>query len=190
MIIAILGVVNTLALSVIERTREVGLLRAIGVSRRQLRTMIRLEAIVDRGVRRAAGARHGARLRVGAHVRRSRTRGSARSSSRGGRSSLFVVAAAVVGVLAAVVPARRAARLDVLQGDHHGVGGPFRPCPPGRSPGLGWPTTGRGRRKGDMGEAAVTPGTRSTVRAQARAGSGVRPLLGRRRTGHACALRA
>ena len=45
-VIAILGVVNTLGLSVIERTREVGLLRAVGVSRRQLRTMIRLEAIV------------------------------------------------------------------------------------------------------------------------------------------------
>ena len=45
-IIAILGVVNTLGLSVIERTREVGLLRAVGVTRRQLRTMIRLEAVV------------------------------------------------------------------------------------------------------------------------------------------------
>ena len=45
-IIAILGVVNTLSLSVIERTREVGLLRAVGVSRRQLRTMIRLESVV------------------------------------------------------------------------------------------------------------------------------------------------
>src|SRR3954447_20199423 len=45
-IIAILGVVNTLGLSVIERTREVGLLRAVGVTRSQLRTMIRLEAVV------------------------------------------------------------------------------------------------------------------------------------------------
>ncbi len=45
-IIAILGVVNTLSLSVIERTREVGLLRAVGLSRRQLRTMIRLESVV------------------------------------------------------------------------------------------------------------------------------------------------
>ena len=45
-IIAILGVINTLSLSVIERTREVGLLRAVGVTRRQLRTMIRLESVV------------------------------------------------------------------------------------------------------------------------------------------------
>ena len=45
-VIAILGIVNTLALSVIERTREIGLLRAIGVSRRQLRLMIRLESVV------------------------------------------------------------------------------------------------------------------------------------------------
>ena len=44
-IIAVLGIVNTLALSVIERTREVGLLRAVGMSRRQLRTMIRLESV-------------------------------------------------------------------------------------------------------------------------------------------------
>ena len=45
-IIAILGVINTLSLSVIERTREIGLLRAVGVTRRQLRTMIRLESVV------------------------------------------------------------------------------------------------------------------------------------------------
>ena len=46
LVIAVLGIVNTLALSIIERTREVGLLRAVGVSRRQLRTMIRLESVV------------------------------------------------------------------------------------------------------------------------------------------------
>ena len=45
-IVAILGVVNTLALSVVERTREIGLMRAIGLSRRQLRRMIRLESVV------------------------------------------------------------------------------------------------------------------------------------------------
>ena len=46
LVIAVLGIVNTLALSVIERTREVGLLRAIGLSRRQLRVMITLESVV------------------------------------------------------------------------------------------------------------------------------------------------
>src|SRR5207247_1515207 len=46
LVIAVLGIVNTLALSVIERTHEVGLLRAIGLSRRQLRRMVRLEAVV------------------------------------------------------------------------------------------------------------------------------------------------
>ena len=45
-IVAVLGVVNTLALSVVERTREIGLMRAIGLSRRQLRRMIRLESVV------------------------------------------------------------------------------------------------------------------------------------------------
>ena len=44
-VIAVLGIVNTLALSVIERTREIGLLRAVGLSRRQLRTMLRLESV-------------------------------------------------------------------------------------------------------------------------------------------------
>ena len=57
-IIAILGVVNTLSLSVIERTREVGLLRAVGLSRRQLRTMIRLESVVVAVF--GGAARHGA----------------------------------------------------------------------------------------------------------------------------------
>lgn len=46
MVIAVLGIVSTLALSVIERTREVGLLRAVGLSRKQLRTMVRLESII------------------------------------------------------------------------------------------------------------------------------------------------
>ncbi|MBC7559540.1 MAG: FtsX-like permease family protein [Dermatophilaceae bacterium] len=45
-VIAVLGIVSTLALSVFERTREVGLLRAVGLSRKQLRTMVRLESII------------------------------------------------------------------------------------------------------------------------------------------------
>ena len=55
--IAVLGIVNTLALSVIERTREVGLLRAIGMSRRQLRRMITLESVVIAVLGAAAGGR-------------------------------------------------------------------------------------------------------------------------------------
>ena len=112
-IIAILGVVNTLSLSVIERTREVGLLRAVGLSRRQLRTMIRLESVVV--------AVFGALLGMVMGVVFGSTLVIALEDQ--GLTELaipwtwligFLVAAAVVGVLAAVFPARRAARLDVL----------------------------------------------------------------------------
>jgi putative ABC transport system permease protein len=113
-LIAILGVVNTLALSVIERTREVGLLRAIGLSRRQLRRMIRLEAIVS--------AVFGALLGLGMGLAFGLTLMSALEDE--GLTEVvvpwptlaaFVVAAALVGVLAALFPARRAAKLDVLR---------------------------------------------------------------------------
>jgi putative ABC transport system permease protein len=113
-LIAILGVVNTLALSVIERTQEVGLLRAIGVSRRQLRTMIRLESVVI--------AVFGALLGMGMGLVFGITLMKALADD--GLTEIvvpwptlvvFVLAAAVVGVLAAVFPARRAARLDVLR---------------------------------------------------------------------------
>jgi putative ABC transport system permease protein len=113
-IIAILGVINTLSLSVIERTREVGLLRAVGLSRRQLRTMIRLESVVV--------AVFGAVLGVLMGVIFGSTLVLALEDQ--GLTDLaipwlwlagFLVAAAFVGVLAAVFPARRAARLDVLR---------------------------------------------------------------------------
>jgi putative ABC transport system permease protein len=112
--IAVLGVVNTLALSVIERTREVGLLRAIGVSRSQLRTMIRLEAIVIA----VFGALLGLVMGLAFGVTLMRTledEGLTAIVVPWPTLILFVLAAAVVGVLAAVFPARRAAKLDVLR---------------------------------------------------------------------------
>ncbi len=113
-VIAILGVVNTLALSVIERTREVGLLRAIGVSRSQLRTMIRLEAIVITVFGALLGLVMGLAFGL-ALMNAIQDEGLSEIVVPWGRMLLFVLAAAVVGVLAAVVPARRAARLDVLR---------------------------------------------------------------------------
>ncbi|HEX5521829.1 MAG TPA: FtsX-like permease family protein, partial [Pedococcus sp.] len=107
-------IVNTLALSVIERTREIGLLRAVGLSRRQLRTMLRLESVVI--------ALLGASLGVGLGVvfgvalqRAMASEGIDVLSIPVDQLALFVGLAAVVGVLAAVWPGRRAARLDVLQ---------------------------------------------------------------------------
>ena len=113
-IIAILGIVNTLALSVIERTREIGLLRAVGLSRRQLRRMVRLESVTIAVV----GALLGVALGIGFGVvlqRSQESQGIAQLAIPWGRLGLFVVLAAVVGVLAAWFPARRAARLDVLK---------------------------------------------------------------------------
>ena len=113
LLIAVLGIVNTLALSVIERTREVGLLRAIGVSRRQLRLMITLESVVIA----VLGAVLGVLLGIGfglVLLRALRDEGLDVISVPLGQIGLFLVVAAVVGVLAAIFPARRAARLDVL----------------------------------------------------------------------------
>jgi putative ABC transport system permease protein len=114
LVIAVLGIVNTLALSVIERTREVGLLRAIGVSRRQLRQMIRLEAIVIAVLGALLGVVMGVVFGV-AVMQPLASEGLDVVVVPGLQLVLYVVGAALVGVLAAVLPARRAARLDVLQ---------------------------------------------------------------------------
>jgi putative ABC transport system permease protein len=113
-VIAVLGIVNTLALSVIERTREVGLLRAVGLSRRQLRTMVRLESIIIALLGAVLGV--GLGLVFGVALQQSQAdSGVEVLSVPFVQLSVFVALAALVGVLAAVWPARRAARLDVLR---------------------------------------------------------------------------
>jgi putative ABC transport system permease protein len=113
-VIAVLGIVNTLALSVIERTREVGLLRAVGVSRRQLRQMVRLEAIAIAVLGAVLGIVMG--ICFGVVLQQAiKDQGVTDLAIPAGRLVGFVVVAAVVGVLAAVFPARRAAKLNVLQ---------------------------------------------------------------------------
>jgi putative ABC transport system permease protein len=113
-VIAILGVVNTLGLSVIERTREIGLLRAIGMSRRQLRTMIRLESVVIAVFGALLGVALGIAFGVGL-IKALHDQGLTELSIPWFRLAIFVVAAGAVGVVAAALPARRAARLDVLK---------------------------------------------------------------------------
>jgi putative ABC transport system permease protein len=113
-IIAVLGIINTLALSVIERTREIGLLRAVGVSRSQLRRMVRLESVIVAVLGAVLGVLMGIAFGV-ALQRAIADQGVDVLSIPGGRLVLFVLVAALVGVLAAVLPARRAARLDVLR---------------------------------------------------------------------------
>ena len=114
LVIAVLGIVNTLALSVIERTREVGLLRAIGLSRGQLRLMITLESVVIAVLGAVLGVVLGLGFGV-ALMYAVRDQGLEVISVPVGQLVVFLVLSVVIGVLAAVFPARRAARLDVLR---------------------------------------------------------------------------
>ncbi|GAB2887373.1 ABC transporter permease [Nocardioides pacificus] len=113
LLIAVLGIVNTLALSIIERTHEIGLLRAIGLSRRQLRRMVTLESVVIATL----GATLGVLLGIGFGVALTsslRSEGLEVIAVPSGQLLIFLGVAVVVGVLAAVLPARRAAKLNVL----------------------------------------------------------------------------
>ena len=113
-VIAVLGIVNTLALSVVERTREVGLLRAVGMSRRQLRLMVRLEAVVVAVLGGSLGVVLG--LVFGVALQRAvADQGVDVLAVPWAQLAGFVALSVVAGVLAAVLPARRAARLDVLR---------------------------------------------------------------------------
>ena len=114
LVIAVLGIVNTLALSVIERTREVGLLRAIGLSRGQLRIMITLESVVIAVLGAVLGIVLGVCFGI-AMMYAVRDEGLEVISLPWGQLGVFLAASVVVGVLAAVFPARRAGRLDVLR---------------------------------------------------------------------------
>jgi len=113
-LIAVLGIVNTLAMSVVERTREIGLLRAVGMSRRQLRRMVRLESVVISVYGALLGVVLGLVFGVSL-VGTLASTGIKEMAIPGGNVVVFVVVAGLVGVLAAIWPARRAARLDVLQ---------------------------------------------------------------------------
>ncbi|MGL5825896.1 MAG: ABC transporter permease [Nocardioides sp.] len=114
LVIASLGIVNTLALSMIERTREVGLLRAIGLSRRQLRRMITLESVVISVLGALLGVACGMVFGV-ALMYALRDEGLRVIEIPGGQLGLFLALSILIGVVAALLPARRAARLDVLQ---------------------------------------------------------------------------
>ncbi|MFG2352820.1 ABC transporter permease [Streptomyces sp. NPDC048521] len=117
-VIAVLGVVNTLALSVVERTREIGLLRAIGLGRRQLRRMIRLESVVIAVFGAVLGLALG--LVWGVCMQRVLAlRGLTALSIPWGTIVAVVIGSAVVGVVAALLPALRASRMNVLAAIAH-----------------------------------------------------------------------
>jgi putative ABC transport system permease protein len=110
-VVSLFGIVNTLVLTVFERTRELGMLRAVGMTRRQLRRMIRHESIVT--------ALIGASLAIPLGIVLALMVGEAIKypafTIPWGTLVVFVIAAVIAGVLAAIFPARRAARLNVLQ---------------------------------------------------------------------------
>jgi putative ABC transport system permease protein len=113
-VVAILGIVNTLVLSVVERTREIGLLRAVGGTRRQVRSVVRRESVLMS----LLGAVTGVALGTAAGVALSRAledEGISVVTVPGTTLLLYLVIATGVGVLAAIGPARRAAKVDVLQ---------------------------------------------------------------------------
>jgi putative ABC transport system permease protein len=116
-IISVFGIVNTLVLSVYERTREIGMLRAIGASRRQLRRMVRYESVITSAIGGVLGVAVGTAF---AYVVTTRY-------AQDGfvfdvpylQLVVFLVVSVMVGVAAAVLPARRAARTDILEAIHH-----------------------------------------------------------------------
>jgi putative ABC transport system permease protein len=112
-LVSLFGIINTLVLSVYERTREIGMLRAIGTTRRQVRWIIRWESVITAVIGAILGLLLGILLAVMI---------TAGLQSQGieyalpiGQLLIWVVFAIVFGIVAAAFPARRAARLDVLQ---------------------------------------------------------------------------
>lgn len=112
-VIAVFGIVNTLGLSVFERTREIGLLRAIGMSRSKLRRMITLESVTISVLGAVLGMALG--LGIGVLLRQTLAENLTSLGLPLTQLVVFLVVAVVVGVLAAVFPALRAARMNVLE---------------------------------------------------------------------------
>jgi putative ABC transport system permease protein len=111
-VIAVLGVANTMAMSVGERTREIGMLRAVGASRREVRRMVRLESVVTTTLGALSGLLLGTVWGIALH--RAAGEGQPILSVPWFTLGELAAAAVAAGVLAALTPAARAARLDIL----------------------------------------------------------------------------
>jgi putative ABC transport system permease protein len=116
-IVSLFGMVNTLVLSVFERTRELGMLRAIGMTRRQARRMIRQESVITALIGAALGLPLGVFL--AALMTEALSEYGVVLSIPLGMLGAFTVVAILAGVGAAILPARRASRLNVLNALHY-----------------------------------------------------------------------
>jgi putative ABC transport system permease protein len=112
-IISLFGMVNTLALAVFERTRELGMLRAVGMTRRQVRRMVRHESVITALIGTALGLPLG--IFIALLVTQALGQYDLQFAIPGGSLIVFVIVAVIAGLLAAILPARRAARLRVLE---------------------------------------------------------------------------
>jgi putative ABC transport system permease protein len=112
-IVSLFGMLNTLVLSVFERTRELGMLRAVGMTRRQARRMVRHESVITALIGAALGLPLG--IMLAAAVTHALGKYGVTFSVPVASLVVFAVAAIIAGVLAAIAPARRAARLNVLE---------------------------------------------------------------------------
>jgi putative ABC transport system permease protein len=113
-LIAVIGIINTLGLSIYERIRELGLLRAVGMSRRQVKRMVRVEAVIIAVIGALLGLAVGLLL-AWALQQAMESLGVKEFAIPLGRLVVYVVIAALLGVLASILPARKAAKLDVLE---------------------------------------------------------------------------
>ena len=110
-VVSLFGIVNTLVLTVFERTRELGMLRAVGMTRRQVRRMIRYESVITALIGAVIGLALGVVLAVLLIARVDFVTLSWPVASL----IVFVIAALIAGLVAAILPARRAAKLNVLE---------------------------------------------------------------------------
>lgn len=113
-VVAVLGVINTLAMSVFERAQEIGMLRAIGLDRLGIKRMVRLESLVISLFGGVLGVGLGVFFGWAGGQLISKTMREYEMALPWGRLGLFLAVAALIGVLAALWPARRAARLNIL----------------------------------------------------------------------------
>jgi putative ABC transport system permease protein len=112
-IVSLFGMVNTLALSVFERTRELGMLRAVGMTRRQVRRMVRHESVITALIGAALGLPLGIFLAL--LVTQALAEYDLQFAIPAGALITFVIVSVIAGIVAAILPARRAARLRVLE---------------------------------------------------------------------------